>query len=91
MSTKVRLDPRIVSSVYTGRPGCACGCRGRHTSDPRSIKMVVRTLNLLMEEGNDVDVSLTPFGDHDGYVAIQTENRLRIAYLRAPTKDALAE
>lgn len=86
MSTKVQLDARVVSSVYTGRPGCACGCRGNHSTNPATIKYVVKVLNGMMAHGHDVDVSLTPFGDHDGYVAIETDTRLRIAYLRAPVQ-----
>jgi hypothetical protein len=82
MSIKVRLDPQMVASVYAGRPGCACGCRGSHSTRPISIKRVVSSINLLIAANqHDIDVSITPYAP---YVAVETDTRLRIAYLRVP-------
>lgn len=33
-----------VSQVYSGRPGCACGCRGNYSSNPATITRIVETL-----------------------------------------------
>jgi hypothetical protein len=29
------INPKQVVSVYSGRPGCMCGCRGKHTTAER--------------------------------------------------------
>ena len=29
------INPEQVVSVYSGRPGCMCGCRGKHTTAER--------------------------------------------------------
>lgn len=31
MKKLIQIDPSKVLSVYSGRQGCACGCRGKHT------------------------------------------------------------
>ena len=28
-----------IKSVYNGRPGCCCGCRGKHTSSQKAITL----------------------------------------------------
>lgn len=35
------FDRKIIASVYSGRDGCACGCRGTHSSKKGSITRVV--------------------------------------------------
>ena len=36
-----RIDPTKVVQAYSGRRGCQCGCRGRYTKNPTSIKRMV--------------------------------------------------
>lgn len=35
--TLAQVRPEHVQAVYSGKPGCACGCRGKH-SYPSSMK-----------------------------------------------------
>jgi hypothetical protein len=45
VSVKILTDHlKEVSSVYSGKHGCACGCRGSHTSNPRTIKQIDRRI-----------------------------------------------
>jgi hypothetical protein len=45
MSVKILTDHlKEVSSAYSARHGCACGCRGNHTSNPRTIKQIVKRI-----------------------------------------------
>ncbi|MCK9569119.1 hypothetical protein M0R72_09270 [Candidatus Pacearchaeota archaeon] len=52
-----------VMSVYSGRPGCCCGCRGKHTDaswapvkheergrkvNDRTVRLIVSKINLLL-------------------------------------------
>ena len=32
------ITPSAVQSVYSGRAGCMCGCRGRHRYNPRHVE-----------------------------------------------------
>lgn len=34
----------LVARVYSGRPGCACGCRGNYSENPATITRIVETL-----------------------------------------------
>jgi hypothetical protein len=56
--------------VYSGRNGCACGCRGTYRDSKSSITRVYNKLMAnpdLIEEGN-------------GYTAMVLNDRLYIAY-----------
>ena len=63
------IDDAIRS--YSGRPGCACGCRGKYSYDQRTVHMAAKRM---LAEPNAV---------RDGnVVSIETDSRLRIVYLR---------
>lgn len=34
-----------IARVYSGKPGCGCGCRGTYWEDARNIKRVVDVMN----------------------------------------------
>lgn len=40
----VNIDPTKVVRVYSGRPGCGCGCRGKYYEDARNIKRVLKAM-----------------------------------------------
>lgn len=74
------LNGREVVQVYSGRPGCACGCRGKHTKrnreDLQGMKTIARhvaTIKKLIADGAKPDTD-------ENYVAVQTESRLYVAY-----------
>lgn len=73
---RVTIDPTTIVKVYSGRPGCGCGCRGKYWDDARNIARVVKRMN----ESGDVKVNeltLTP----DGKVYfVETESRYLWAY-----------
>lgn len=79
-----------VESVYSGRPGCMCGCRGNHryasmraaaASERRGCDVdvndaqVKRVLKIL----RDVPATDLEFGDR--YVAAKINGRTYVAYL----------
>jgi len=64
------IDRSQIKSVYSGRPGCACGCRGKHSSDARTISLIVNRMNKL-----DPNIE-----QEDNNYALETETRLYIAY-----------
>lgn len=74
------LNGREVKQVYSGKPGCACGCKGKHTKrDPQNLQAMktiarhVATIKQLIADGAKPDTD-------ENYVAVQTESRLYIAY-----------
>jgi hypothetical protein len=68
------LDVSKVSAVYSGRHGCACGCRGNHSSTQRSIQTVIRKMREAASEGCPVIVGST-------YYAVENDTRSYIAYI----------
>lgn len=71
--TKV-IDADDVSAVYSGKQGCACGCRGTHTSKPGSIKSIVAKINQIAADGqHEVHV-------HDWGAWVDTDTRTYVAY-----------
>jgi hypothetical protein len=76
----VTIDKANVQSTYTGKPGCACGCRGNHRTkgiNPRSVRSTLAQMNKLIAEGGH-KVSIGP-----ELVSVQTDTRLYIAYFTA--------
>lgn len=39
-----KIDIAKVTSAYSGRPGCQCGCMGNYTDKPASIKRIVNNM-----------------------------------------------
>lgn len=42
LETKPEIQIEKIREVYTGRPGCACGCRGTYSESPRTMKHVLK-------------------------------------------------
>jgi len=38
------IDGKVILRVYTGRQGCACGCRGNYSTNPATIRRVVKKI-----------------------------------------------
>jgi hypothetical protein len=41
-----RLTPADIVRVYSGRPGCGCGCRGNYSIKPATITRLLRNVQL---------------------------------------------
>jgi hypothetical protein len=75
MSVKILTDHlKEVSSVYSGRHGCASGCRGNHTSNPRTIRQIVGKIQQACDQGYELMIWPGVF------FAIETDTRHYIAY-----------
>lgn len=93
MPEATKLDPTTAISVYSGRPGCACGCRGKHTyasavaeemSKKRGypVKVSDNTVHLIVGKMNDLIAQGAKLDTNGDYAAVQTETRLYIAYFK---------
>ena len=79
----VKLDD--VSHVYSGRPGCGCGCKGEYYfaypgADPDGFgktapKMVKRVFNKFQKAGKELKYQ-------DGIFSIETDKRYYWLYLK---------
>jgi hypothetical protein len=91
----VTIEKDSVQSTYSGKPGCCCGCRGKHTYAKKHRKVASRRRGdrIKNEEINDRSVASTvarmnkliAAGGHKvrigpELVSIQTDTRLYIAY-----------
>ena len=83
-----------VASVYSGRPGCACGCRGKHTyaSEHREASSKRRGYEIGDDEVNDkivarhlktINAALErgEATDEGGHIFYDAGGRWYIAYL----------
>ena len=68
--------------VYSGRPGCMCGCNGEYNNSERARKMAITSL---LKNPNVRLHSWTPFGDSldAGCIFVETKTRKRVLYLTA--------
>lgn len=71
------LTHGTVSAVYSGKHGCACGCRGNHTSSKASIATVTRKMVDAVKSGNAWGIMVSP----GVFVSVTTATREYIAYL----------
>lgn len=69
----ITIDATAVSAVYSGSHGCACGCRGNHTSNPRTIKQIVAKIQQADQDGYNVHIH--PWGTW-----VDTDTRSYVAY-----------
>jgi hypothetical protein len=57
----LEVDASTIKRSYSGRPGCACGCRGNYSEEPRTMKATrTKMINALRDRkatdaGNDGD------------------------------------
>jgi hypothetical protein len=72
-----RLERDAITTVYSGRPGCACGCKGHHTDSQRSKTLIANKIRAALEDFLPYDVELGVT-----YVSLETETRLLIAYCK---------
>lgn len=66
-----------VTQVYSGRPGCACGCRGTYYEEgsPSFKRMVTKTLRRIAnpEPGDTV-------WSHSNFVVVENDSHVWTAY-----------
>jgi len=48
------IDPSTIARVYSGKPGCGCGCRGSYYDDARNINRVVKLMNSRAAAGETI-------------------------------------
>lgn len=67
------LTPDQVVRSYSGKPGCACGCRGNYSTRPATIKLVLARLqdNAPRERNRDLLVGTNSQGGM--YFSVDTE------------------
>ena len=52
------IQGKMIGQVYTGRSGCACGCRGKYSNKAGAITKVVNRMKQypFVPEGNQNDL-----------------------------------
>jgi hypothetical protein len=60
-----------IVKVYSGKPGCGCGCRGNYFTDERNIKRVVKAMNARQDEVKE---------EVPGIFSVEDEKRFFWAY-----------
>jgi len=63
------VNPKEVSRVYSGKPGCMCGCRGNYSTNPAQITRVCNAINSLGGESTpDWHTAETPTRSYTAYL-----------------------
>ena len=63
------IDPSTVSRVYSGRPGCMCGCQGNYSTNPATIKLICNKIAALGGESTpDWHTAETPSRSYTAYL-----------------------
>lgn len=71
------IDPATITKVYSGKPGCGCGCKGKYFTDARNITRVVDFINAAAATGA---VKVHDGASGDTIYAFETANRYFWAY-----------
>ena len=71
-------NPNLIEQVYSGKPGCCCGCRGKYSRSAAGIKAHVTRTNALFVTGEVTDIGIRS----DEGVFIETDTRYRNVYIR---------
>lgn len=90
------IDPDHVVSVYSGRPGCMCGCRGKHTYARAFVAEGSKRRGYAVDQGEVSDRSVRTIvrklnADpatkvEDGIAFLDLGHRCYAAYLREETR-----
>ena len=75
MNDLMDLTSDQIRRVYSGKPGCGCGCRGKYFTDPKNIKRVLKAMKQLINNSKQVGVK-------DGIAFVETDSRYYWAYLK---------
>jgi len=88
------LTPANVRSVYAGRLGCACGCRGKHKANPahRAELEQARGYAVTDDECSEREIrrvlaivqapgAPVDYSDDGEWFSVETSTRLYIVYL----------
>jgi len=77
------ITPDMVEKIYSGRPGCGCGCNGNYyePGDTSFRSMLTRTVNVFRERRNEVGVQDLLNGSL--VLFIEDDTRYRWLYLKA--------
>lgn len=84
------LTVDMTGSVYSGKPGCMCGCRGNYKDSERARKMAITSLL------KNPDSRLQDFGKEfvngdAGCLYVETPTRIRVLYLTKEGVEAARE
>ena len=63
-----KIDIAKVTSVYSGRPGCQCGCKGNYSDKPAIIKRVINNMFRKAKEAGEqvmIDVNGVVYARQD--------------------------
>jgi nitrogenase subunit NifH len=82
----VNIDKSRVVRVYSGRPGCGCGCRGNYSDNKSAITRVLNAMKANVCYADRAGVMANDvLHDEDGVTEIafvETDTRYYWAYLR---------
>lgn len=83
------INAKNVTKVYSGRPGCGCGCRGKYSTDARNITRVTNIVNDALTQHGTIDKTIDSYGDEflrvgmkDGIAYFETEKRYYWVYTK---------
>ena len=78
------IDRSTITKVYSGRPGCGCGCRGTYYTDGRNITRIVNLMNNRDDVRDDRGVYYTASEDTRYLWAYTAAAARMFALLEAP-------
>ena len=75
------IDPSQVTTSYSGKRGCMCGCLGTYKEGPKAAKAKISHLKRLLNSGEEVE-AFEALGGEFG-VMQYGDKRINAIYLRA--------
>lgn len=74
----MELNGKKVTRVYSGKPGCACGCRGTYwdADNPKHARQVTRVTNII-HRSTMLGIKTTI---DDEFIVVEDGGRVYVAY-----------
>jgi hypothetical protein len=72
------LDVDMIAQVYSGRPGCGCGCRGKYSEDKSTKSRILNAVRFAPL--GEIRMDVNGFGD-DARILIAWENETRYRWI----------
>ncbi len=73
------LDPSTVVRSYSGRHGCACGCRGNYSDKRSVINACIAKMRRLADSGA-IGVWMSSTDGRPSFIVVDTETRTSAIY-----------
>jgi len=73
MSIQLEINEKEIETIYSGKTGCACGCKGKYHKDSKKFSRIIKNIHKFIEE-EDVAIKVQAVSNHESIIEILNED-----------------